>query len=74
MSPTDYIVVLLETGILCMCLPSVPSSSIVTILVILNTINIGHSGNIALLYTVEWLLDRIRTSSFYLFTNMLTFI
>ena len=61
MNATDYAVVLVETAILCMCLPSVPSSSIVTILVVLNTINMGHL-NIALLYTVEWLLDRIRTT------------
>jgi len=62
MSLTDYLVVLIETSILCMCLPSVPSSSIVTIIVVLNTINMGDSSNIALLYTVEWLLDRIRTT------------
>jgi len=65
LSIRDYIVVLVETAILCICLPSIPSSSIVTILVILNTINLGHL-NIALLYTVEWLLDRLRTTcNFY---------
>lgn len=46
---------------LCLCLPSVPSSSIVTILVILNGINLSYL-NIGILYTVEWLLDRLRTS------------
>lgn len=61
LSTTDYVVILIETGILCICLPSVPSSSIVTILVVLNTINISNL-NIALLYTVEWLLDRLRTT------------
>ncbi len=49
------------TIILCLCLPSVPSSSIVTILVILNGINLSYL-NIGILYTVEWLLDRLRTS------------
>ena len=47
--------------ILCLCLPSVPSSSIITILVILNGINLGYL-NIGILYTVEWLNDRVRTA------------
>ena len=62
MSLSDYSVVIIETSILCLCLPSVPSSSIVTILVILNTINVQYA-NIGILYTVEWLLDRIRTAT-----------
>lgn len=53
----DYIVIIIMTSILCLCLPSVPSSSIVTILVVLNAINFTEV-NIAILYTVEWLLDR----------------
>jgi Na+/H+-dicarboxylate symporter len=57
----DYVIVLIETSILCTCLPSIPSSSIVTILVVLNSINLNGS-NLAILYTVEWLLDRLRTT------------
>lgn len=53
----DYVVIIIMTCILCLCLPSVPSSSIVTILVVLNAVNINNV-NIAILYTVEWLLDR----------------
>jgi Na+/H+-dicarboxylate symporter len=53
----DYAVIVIMTTILCLCLPSVPSSSIVTILVVSNSINIT-SLNIAILYTVEWFLDR----------------
>ena len=49
------------TSILCLCLPSVPSASIVTILVVLNAINYSYLP-IAILYTVEWLLDRVRTA------------
>lgn len=49
------------TIILCLCLPSVPSSSIITILVVLNVIN-KNNLNIAIFYTVDWLLDRIRTA------------
>ncbi len=55
----DYAVVIIMTCILCLCLPSVPSSSIITILVVLNAINVT-STNIVILYTVEWLLDRMR--------------
>ena len=61
LSVGDYFVIIIMTSILCLCLPSVPSSSIVTILVVLNAINYSYL-NIALLYTVEWLLDRVRTA------------
>lgn len=57
LSVGDYAVIIIMTCILCLCLPSVPSSSIVTILVVLNAVNITGE-NIILLYTVEWLLDR----------------
>ena len=53
----DYITIILMTCILCACLPSVPSSSIATILVILDAINIP-STNVFLLFMVEWILDR----------------
>jgi Na+/H+-dicarboxylate symporter len=61
LSASDFAVIIVLTCILCFSLPSVPSSSIVTILVVLNSINLSGL-NIALLYTVEWLLDRVRTA------------
>lgn len=61
LSLSDYVVIILLTSILCLSLPSVPSSSLVTIIVILGSINLGDV-NIAILYTVEWILDRVRTS------------
>ncbi|KAJ8313454.1 hypothetical protein KUTeg_008995 [Tegillarca granosa] len=45
-----------------MALPSVPSSSIVTLVMILTSLNIP-SHDIALLFAVEWFLDRIRTAA-----------
>ena len=57
LSPGDYLVIMIMTIILCLCLPSVPSSAIVTLIVVLNAINVPVS-NIAILYTMEWLLDR----------------
>lgn len=56
LSVGDFAVIIIMTSILCLCLPSVPSSSIVTILVVLSAVN--QAPNIAILYTVEWLLDR----------------
>jgi Na+/H+-dicarboxylate symporter len=58
LSAGDYVVIMIMTIILCLCLPSVPSSSIITILVVLNAVNVPGKG-IVLLYTVEWLLDRL---------------
>ncbi|XP_013402997.1 excitatory amino acid transporter 2-like [Lingula anatina] len=50
------------TTVACMALPSVPSSSIVTIVILLTSLNLPVQ-EIALLFTVEWLLDRLRTTS-----------
>jgi Na+/H+-dicarboxylate symporter len=61
LSAGDFAVIIIMTCILCLCLPSVPSASIITILVVLNAVNFT-SPNIAILYTVEWLLDRVRTA------------
>ena len=57
----EYAIIIITTSFLCLSLPSVPSSSIVTILVVLNSFNLSYL-NIAILYTVEWLLDRVRTA------------
>lgn len=64
LSAGDWAVIIIMTSILCLCLPSVPSSSIVTILVVLNAVNVDKP-NIALLYTVEWLLDRYLFAHFF---------
>ena len=61
LSIVDYVVVMIETFILCTCLPSIPSSSIVTILVVLNSINL-NGANLGILFTTEFLLDRLRTT------------
>ncbi|KAJ8309688.1 hypothetical protein KUTeg_011553 [Tegillarca granosa] len=50
------------TAVAVMALPSVPSSSIVTLVMILTSLNIP-SHDIALLFAVEWFLDRIRTAA-----------
>ncbi|CAH1787037.1 unnamed protein product [Owenia fusiformis] len=50
------------TAVACLALPSVPSSSIVTLVIILTTLNIP-TEDISLLFAVEWYLDRIRTTS-----------
>lgn len=56
----DYFVVGLLSSIFSMTIPGVPSASIVTVAVILTSINQPLQG-IALLFTVEWLLDRLRS-------------
>ncbi|GFO22672.1 amino acid transporter [Plakobranchus ocellatus] len=48
------------TSVLSMAIPSVPSAAIVTVAIILTSLNLPLHG-LALLFTVEWLLDRIRT-------------
>ncbi|GFO05165.1 amino acid transporter [Plakobranchus ocellatus] len=48
------------SSVLSLAIPSVPSASIVTIVIILTSLNVPLHG-IALLFTVEWLLDRLRT-------------
>jgi Na+/H+-dicarboxylate symporter len=57
LTTANYIIIVLMSSILCFCLPTVPSSSIVTLLIVMSAVNFENS-NIAILYTVEWLLDR----------------
>ncbi|KAK7090285.1 hypothetical protein V1264_010100 [Littorina saxatilis] len=59
-SASDYIVIAFLTAVSALALPSVPSSSLVTLVIILASLNIP-SSSIALLLAVEWLLDRIRS-------------
>lgn len=58
----DIFVIFFLTAVAVMALPSVPSSSIVTLVMILTSLNIP-SHDIALLFAVEWFLDRIRTAA-----------
>lgn len=58
----DVVVIGILSAVSAMALPSVPSSSIVTLVIILAAVNIP-SGQIALLFAVEWFLDRIRTGT-----------
>ncbi|GFS27662.1 amino acid transporter [Elysia marginata] len=60
LSVGDYFVVGTLSSVLSMTIPGVPSASIVTVVVILTSINQPLHG-IALLFTVEWLLDRLRS-------------
>ncbi|KAG4071065.1 hypothetical protein HA402_006851 [Bradysia odoriphaga] len=54
--------ILLMATITSMSIPSVPSSSLVMLLVILTTVNVDVR-NISLLFAVDWMLDRCRTTS-----------
>ena len=60
LSISDYLIILTMASILCLSLPCVPSSSLLTILVVLASINLNVS--IAPLYACEWILDRVRTA------------
>jgi Na+/H+-dicarboxylate symporter len=60
LSFSDYVIILVMSSILCLSLPCVPSSSLITILVVLASINLNV--NIAPLYACEWILDRVRTA------------
>ncbi|OWF47183.1 excitatory amino acid transporter-like [Mizuhopecten yessoensis] len=58
----DILIIGILTAICSMALPSIPSSSIVTLVMILTSMNIP-ADSISLLFAVEWFLDRIRTTS-----------
>uniref|UniRef100_A0A0B7B0J1 Amino acid transporter n=1 Tax=Arion vulgaris TaxID=1028688 RepID=A0A0B7B0J1_9EUPU len=48
------------TSVLAHAIPPVPSSSIVTLIIILTSVNVSIKG-VALLFAVEWILDRYRS-------------
>ncbi|KAK7477592.1 hypothetical protein BaRGS_00031140 [Batillaria attramentaria] len=56
----EIIIIGVLTAIAAMAIPSVPSASIVTLVIILTSLNIPVN-DIALLFAVEWFLDRMRT-------------
>ncbi|XP_021360020.1 excitatory amino acid transporter 2-like, partial [Mizuhopecten yessoensis] len=58
----DIILIGILADICSMALPSIPSASIVAIVMILTSMNIP-AGSISLLFAVEWFLDRIRSTS-----------
>ncbi|KAL5004873.1 hypothetical protein ScPMuIL_018329 [Solemya velum] len=57
----DIVLIGILVTFLSLALPSVPSSSIVVLVMLLTSLNIPSSG-VALLFAVEWYLDRIRTA------------
>ncbi|KAK7090118.1 excitatory amino acid transporter 1-like [Littorina saxatilis] len=58
---SEIIVIGILTAVASMAVPSVPSASIVTLVIILTSLNIP-ANDIALLFAVEWILDRLRTA------------
>ncbi|GAB0096838.1 Amino acid transporter [Sergentomyia squamirostris] len=58
----DLITLLIITIILSLAIGSVPSGAVVLVVVILATIDVP-AEQVTLLFTVEWLLDRIRTTN-----------
>lgn len=45
-----------------LAIPAVPSSSVICVIIILSSVNI-HSTNIGIIMSLEWLQDRLRTTS-----------
>ncbi|RUS70242.1 hypothetical protein EGW08_021995, partial [Elysia chlorotica] len=60
LTASDFLIIGTLSSVLSLTIPPVPSASIVTVAVILTSINRPLQG-IALLFTVEWLLDRLRS-------------
>ncbi|XP_052825491.1 excitatory amino acid transporter 1-like isoform X3 [Octopus bimaculoides] len=58
----NMIVLVVLTAIVTMALPGVPSSSIVTLILLLTSMNINPKP-VAMLYALEWLLDRLRSGN-----------
>ncbi|KAL5004084.1 hypothetical protein ScPMuIL_017540 [Solemya velum] len=58
---TEMCIVVILTTVMAMALPAVPSSSLVTLVMIMTSLNIP-ADNVGILFAVEWYLDRIRTS------------
>ncbi|KAH9491817.1 hypothetical protein Btru_029579 [Bulinus truncatus] len=56
----DIVVTGVLSSVLSLAIPPVPSSSIVTIVIIMTSLNFPLQG-VALLFAVEWLLDRFRS-------------
>uniref|UniRef100_A0A0R3WVS7 Amino acid transporter n=1 Tax=Hydatigena taeniaeformis TaxID=6205 RepID=A0A0R3WVS7_HYDTA len=57
-----YVIIALLTGFATLAIPNVPSSSIVIIITILSSIGVP-TGEVSLLFAVEWLMDRCRSGS-----------
>ncbi|XP_064596701.1 excitatory amino acid transporter 2-like [Liolophura sinensis] len=62
MNAGKVVIIGVLTAISVMALPAIPSSSIVVIVIILETLNFP-AEDVALLLAVEWYLDRMRSSS-----------
>ncbi|KAH9280136.1 Excitatory amino acid transporter 2 [Echinococcus granulosus] len=57
-----YVLIALLTGFATLAIPNIPSSSIVIIITILSSIGV-RTGEVSLLFAVEWLMDRCRSGS-----------
>ncbi|KAL5968070.1 Excitatory amino acid transporter 3 [Taenia solium] len=69
-----YVIIALLTGFATLAIPNVPSSSIVIIITILSSIGV-QTGEVSLLFAVEWFMDRCRSGSIglgHLFTAAFT--
>ncbi|KAJ6635585.1 putative sodium-dependent excitatory amino acid transporter glt-6 [Pseudolycoriella hygida] len=58
----SLIIVLVTATALSMAMPAIPSASLVMLLVIMGSIDIDPS-NVSLLFAIDWILDRFRTTS-----------
>uniref|UniRef100_A0A1L8DDQ1 Amino acid transporter n=2 Tax=Nyssomyia neivai TaxID=330878 RepID=A0A1L8DDQ1_9DIPT len=58
----ELITLLIVTTVLSMAIGSVPSGAVVLIMIILSTIDVS-ADQMTLLFTVDWFLDRIRTTN-----------
>ncbi|XP_059158552.1 neutral amino acid transporter A-like isoform X2 [Physella acuta] len=56
----DVVITCILTSVLSLAIPPVPSSSIVTLVIVLTSLNYPLQG-VALLFAVEWILDRCRS-------------
>lgn len=59
---STLIVILITTTAVSMAMPSVPSSSLVALLIVLSAIDVDPK-DVSLLFAVDWILDRFRTTS-----------
>lgn len=56
------VMILITTTVVSMSIPSVPSASLVALLIVLSAIDVDPKY-VALLFAVDWIIDRFRTTS-----------
>ncbi|KAL5008700.1 hypothetical protein ScPMuIL_014281 [Solemya velum] len=60
LSAGNVVLVVILTGLSSVAIPSVPSASVVTVIIVLTSLNISTDA-VGLILAVEWLLDRMRS-------------